>query len=184
MSKRLMIAAIAVCFALIACERATRDIGGKSKSSDSPMFTAVEQVSVMPGFSNVMEIAPKTEQGIDGQKLFVATCSPCHQVTGLGIPGAFPPLDGSEWVQSDRTDRMASIMLYGLMGPIEVKGSPFANVMAPQGHLKDEELAAIASYVRSAWSNKAAPIEPSVFAEARKYWGLRGSLTVPELLAK
>jgi mono/diheme cytochrome c family protein len=73
-------------------------------------------------------------------------------------------------------------MLYGLMGPIHVNGNLYNNVMAPLGGtLKDDELAAIATYIRGAWSNKAAPVGPEVFAAQRTKWGARGMFQIAEL---
>src|SRR5581483_4438412 len=67
-----------------------------------------------------------------GRKLFntPGACVSCHQPTGLGLPGAFPPLAGSEWVEGSE-ERNVRIVLYGLSGPITVKGTNFASVMPP-----------------------------------------------------
>ena len=61
-------------------------------------------------------------------------CIACHQANGLGVPSVYPPLAGSEWVIGNE-ERIFSIVLHGLNGPIEVKGLTYANVMAPLGEV-------------------------------------------------
>ena len=119
---------------------------------------------------------------LGGRRYFKTNCSACHQVTGAGIPGVFPPLDASAYVTGDNLDRLASIMIYGLVGPIKVNGQQYNSAMAGLGAtLKDEELAKIATYIRGAWSNKAGEVEPSVFAAMRTKWGARGPFAITEL---
>lgn len=175
----------AIVFSL-ACDRKPEPIGAAVNApAGSPKYTETASVSAVSKVSNIVEVAPKVGGALDGAKLFAANCSACHQMTGLGVPGAFPPLDGSEYVLSDKVDRMASIMLYGLMGPITVKGQNYASAMAPLGAtLKDDELAAIATYIRSAWSNKVGAVEATVFTEMRSKWGTRGPFTIEELGAE
>lgn len=166
---------------LVACDRTLRKTGAKEQPATStPAYTVTAQLATTPG-SGMPDVMPKAKGALDGQALFVKNCSACHQVTGAGVPGAFPPLDGSPYVQGDNVERMASIMLYGLMGPIHVKGTVYTNVMAPLGSLPNEELAAIATYVRSAWSNKAGPVEPAVYEKMRTKWGNRGPFNISEL---
>src|SRR3954466_7233583 len=58
-----------------------------------------------------------------GKKVFSANCATCHQGNGLGIPGQYPPLAGSEYVNGG-SRRLASIVLKGLTGPVQTKGPP------------------------------------------------------------
>jgi len=103
----------------------------------------------------------------NGKQLFTANCVACHQATGKGLPGVFPPLDGSEWVTGDER-AVANILLHGITGDITVAGNVFKGAMPSFQQLGDAELAAVASYVRSEWSNKAAPIAAGLFAAERK----------------
>jgi mono/diheme cytochrome c family protein len=116
----------------------------------------------------------KAGQGADGMQLFTANCVACHQASGKGLPGVFPPLDGSEWVAGDERV-VANILLHGIEGELTVAGNSFKGSMPSFQQLGDAELAAVASYVRSEWSNKAAPIKPEVFAAERK----AGARTTP-----
>lgn len=90
-----------------------------------------------------------------GKQVYTTTCQACHQATGAGIPGAFPPLAESEWV-SGSPKRLAAIVLHGLQGEINVKGQKFQGVMPPfKDQLKPEDIAAVATYVRNSFGNKA-----------------------------
>lgn len=104
---------------------------------------------------------------VDGKALFAAHCAACHQATGQGLPGVFPPLDGSEWVHGD-TRVLANILLHGVTGEISVKGAKFNGTMPSFRQLSDAELAGLASYIRSSWSNKADAVPAELFARERK----------------
>ena len=121
------------------------------------------------------DLRPAASTGaVDGKQVFSANCVACHQATGKGLPGVFPPLDGSEWAAGDERV-LANILLHGIDGEITVAGNTFKGSMPPFRQLGDAELAAVASYVRSAWSNKAAAVKPELFAAERK----AGARTTP-----
>lgn len=103
-----------------------------------------------------------------GPALYATTCQPCHQATGQGVPGQFPPLAGSSWVTGPEA-RVVLIVLHGLTGEVEVDGEPFAGLMPAWGaQLSDADLAAVASYVRRSWGNQAAPVTPATVARLRR----------------
>ena len=64
-----------------------------------------------------------------GKKQFLSACTTCHQATGLGVPGTYPPLAGSEWVQGSE-ERLIRIVLHGLNGPVTVAGATFTGSIA------------------------------------------------------
>jgi nitrite reductase (NO-forming) len=88
-----------------------------------------------------------------GKTLFEGTCSPCHQQTGVGIPGVFPPLAGSDLLAKE-PKRAIEIALNGLNGALTVNGNPFNGVMPPQSQLPDDAIANIITYVLNSWGNK------------------------------
>ena len=104
---------------------------------------------------------------VDGAAIFAANCASCHQATGAGLPGVFPPLDGSEWVHGS-SKVLANIVLHGINGEINVKGTSYKGLMPSFQQLSDAELAAVASYIRSAWSNKAEALPSTLFEQERK----------------
>jgi mono/diheme cytochrome c family protein len=100
-----------------------------------------------------------------GATLFGA-CQGCHMPTGLGQPGAIPPLAGSEWVLGG-TERAVRIVLRGLMGPVTVKGANYNNVMPSQAALSDSEVAAVLTYVRNSWGNEKPMVTKEMVAKVR-----------------
>ncbi|MCH1409655.1 MAG: cytochrome c, partial [Verrucomicrobiales bacterium] len=92
-----------------------------------------------------------------------AHCGTCHQSNGKGLPAAgFPPLAGTKWATGN-PDRLIKASLKGLMGPIEVQGVKYPGTvpMTQFEHiLKDDDLAAVLTFVRNSWGNKASAIMP------------------------
>lgn len=102
-----------------------------------------------------------------GQRIYANNCASCHQASGQGIPGAFPPLEGSEWVTGS-PETLARILLHGLQGPVEVAGQSYNGMMpAWQELLKDEEIAAVATFLRQLGSNSAPPVAPELVTSLR-----------------
>jgi len=118
---------------------------------------------------------------VRGDQVFAGVCLPCHQAHGYGIPGQYPPLVESEWLLQD-PDTPIRILLYGLAGPIVVKGKPFNNRM-PAFHdkLSNEEIAAVITFVRSNWGNSAPAVTPALVDSIRQKYLGRGEWTAAEL---
>jgi mono/diheme cytochrome c family protein len=91
----------------------------------------------------------------DGKALFEQNCSACHQVTGKGIPGAFPALAGDPFVAGPG-ETVASVVLNG-RGGMPTFGKDLSN----------QEIAAILTYVRASWGNHAPPLSPEMIESAR-----------------
>jgi mono/diheme cytochrome c family protein len=103
---------------------------------------------------------------VDGGQVFASKCAACHQATGLGVAGVFPPLADSPWVLESET-RLTQILLHGIQGPIDVLGTTYNGLMPPWNALSDDEIAAVATYIRSSWGNSAAPVTAATVAAQR-----------------
>ena len=92
-----------------------------------------------------------------GEKVYAANCVACHQATGKGVPGAFPALDGSPVVNGPKAEQM-QVVLNG------------RKAMPSFKQLSDTELAAVITYTRNSWSNKAQEniVQPAEVQAARK----------------
>lgn len=116
--------------------------------------------------------APPLDPLVLGKRVF-NSCAACHQGSGVGVPGQFPPLAQSEWVQGDEAN-LVRILLQGLAGPIEVKGKDYNGAMpAWATKLSDAQIAAVLTYIRASWDNGAAPVAPERVAEVRAQVGKR-----------
>lgn len=102
----------------------------------------------------------------DGHAIFLARCATCHQQTGLGA-GPFPPLAGNSDITAADTSGIIATVLNGKTGPITINGKQYSGAMpAWKGTLSNAEIAAVLSYVRSAWTNKAPPVSEDQVAAA------------------
>lgn len=144
---------------------------------------------VEPGKGGETAAAPAADPVEVGRKVFAATCQSCHQATGLGLPPGIPPLAGSEWVQGSE-ERVIRAVMYGLQGPVKVKGVEFNAAMPPNGkvpgsgfNLTDDKIAAVLTYVRQEWGNKAPPITKEKVAEIHAKEGDHKPWTAAELEA-
>lgn len=93
-----------------------------------------------------------------GEQVYAANCASCHQATGAGIPGAFPPLAAhAPELVAPEGGRIYVIdaLLYGLQGPINVSGMSYNGVMPAWGFLSDDEIAAVANWILYEWGNEA-----------------------------
>jgi mono/diheme cytochrome c family protein len=94
-----------------------------------------------------------------GETSFQTNCAACHQATGQGLPGAFPPLAGHVpdllAAEGGRT-YLIHVLLYGQQGEMSVDGQTYNGVMPPWTQLSDEELAAVLTHISTAWENEAA----------------------------
>lgn len=82
-----------------------------------------------------------------GFKLFQSHCASCHQPTGLGVPGVFPPVADSDFVAANR-DQAILAVLDGMKGKVTVNGIEYNNAMPPVA-LSDRDVADVMTYVFS-----------------------------------
>lgn len=97
-------------------------------------------------------------------------CITCHQADGNGLAASgFPPLSNTKWVTGNE-ERLVKIILKGLMGEIEVNGKTYPGQvpMTPfEGLLNDEEIAAVATYVRNSFGNSASVVSAEKVKQIR-----------------
>lgn len=163
-----ILAALAACTALAACGGAdSRDTDRMSAAANQPnsvMFFDSTQ-AVIPG-APAAAAAGAAGATANGAELFTR-CAACHQASGMGVPGAYPPLAGSEWLINN-PEVPIRIVLHGLQGDITVKGTKFNSAMTPFGdQLSDAEIAAIITYERSSWGNSASKVTAEQVASVR-----------------
>jgi mono/diheme cytochrome c family protein/glucose/arabinose dehydrogenase len=125
---------------------------------------------------------------VKGKAIFARDgyCNTCHQPDGKGLEASgFPPLTDAKWLAND--DRLVKIVLKGLLGPIEVHGKKYPGQvpMTPfEGLLKDEEVAAVLTYVRNSFGNKGSSISPEKVKKVRAEISKKKGFYAPEELLK
>ena len=93
----------------------------------------------------------KPERIEQGKRLFAVVCTPCHQTTGEGVPGKFPPLAKSDFLNADKK-RAIGVLLHGRQGQITVNGQQFNNSM-PSFPLSDDQIASALTFVYNSFGN-------------------------------
>lgn len=101
-----------------------------------------------------------------GEEVYGASCGACHQASGLGVAGAFPPLAGDPVANGGPVAEHISVVLNGLSGKV-INGVTYASAMAPWKQLSNEEIAAVITYERNSWGNSGGIVEPAQVAAAR-----------------
>jgi mono/diheme cytochrome c family protein len=135
----------------------------------SPNAAAAPAPGVAPAAAATFDLASSVNRG---KGVYMQTCMACHQPTGQGLPGAFPPLVGSEYVTGD-TRRLIAIALKGIQGPLTVKGMTYvAGMPSPVvtfPPLKDDKnLSDVLNYVRNNFGNQATePVTPELAGKVR-----------------
>jgi mono/diheme cytochrome c family protein len=133
-------------------------IGGPAPAAAAPPDDAAPaQDAAAAGDGGDAAPAAQADTAADGEAVYAANCAACHQATGQGIPGAFPPLAGghaAELAGADGgRDYLIHALLYGVQGPIEVSGATYNGLMPAWQQLSDAQLAAVLNYVTTAWDN-------------------------------
>ena len=120
-----------------------------------------------PAATSTPEAAAGGYDAAKGGALFTANCSACHQASGEGLPGAFPPLKGNDVVNAADAAKHMQVVLQGLHGN-KVGGVVYGSAMPPfAGTLSDAEIADIIDYERSSWGNHGQPVTPAQVAAER-----------------
>lgn len=104
-----------------------------------------------------------------GRAVYQRNCIVCHLADGQGVPGAFPPLQGSSRLAEADPGRLIRLVLHGLEGPVEVAGVTYDSLMPPQGQLlQDGEIASVLTYVRHTWGRGAPPVSAVAVSAIRQ----------------
>lgn len=145
-----------------------------ASAADHPSTNAFASTSVQQGNPQSANALIATGAGprsqydpAQGRALYSSYCESCHQATGEGLPGAFPPLKGSAVVNRDDATKHLQVILQGLRGA-RVSGVVYTNPMPPfAGILTDAEIAAIVDYERTAWGNHGTLVSATEVAAER-----------------
>ncbi|MGB6220523.1 family 16 glycoside hydrolase [Haloferula sp.] len=145
---------------------------GKSKYREHPSFAREAGTIMLQDHGDPVWFRNIKIRSLDfevGKALYNGPggCFACHQSDGKGISGAVPPLVNSPWV-SDNSDRLITLVLNGLEGPIMVNGEVYSAYMPPLTLFDDEQIAAVINYVRNSYGNVGSVIKAEDVAKIRQ----------------
>jgi len=158
-------------------------VGGKQEFGTSTAFNYEVGADPRPGGgAGAVAMDPfqtAMKKGAGGY----AVCGGCHQGSGLGLPGQFPPLAGSEWVLGG-TERLIRVVQHGLVGAITVKGQGYNTPGGMQGFgaaMSAGDLANVLTFIRNSWGNEAPMISKEMVEKVRSTEKRGSQWTMPEL---
>jgi mono/diheme cytochrome c family protein len=159
---------LAMVVAVIAGGQLGMMTGGWKFETANP-FLASTPLDPRPGSGADAQTADPFQTAMKKGSSGYAVCGGCHQGNGLGIPGQFPPLAGSEWVMGG-TERLIRVVQHGLVGAITVKGQGYntpGGMQAFGAAMSSTDLANVLTYIRNSWGNEATMITKEMVEKVR-----------------
>ena len=130
--------------------------------------TYIKDVERRVGSRPAKSVAGNNKFMMAGKQIFADSCSACHQPDGKGVPRMFPPLEHNANVQQQDPTTVVRVILQGARTvATDKRPTPFA-MPAFDWKLKDDQIAAVATYVRNAWGNSAPPVTPEKVHDLRQ----------------
>jgi mono/diheme cytochrome c family protein len=153
-SRLARLAAVALIGILTACAKGNNSASESASPSSEPSVAASVSAAVVQNGAAAN----------DGAKIYAQNCASCHQPSGQGVQGTFPPLAGNPTVTGDPA-KVIHIVKYGLNGALTVAGASYNGMMPAWGQsLSNADIASAVTYIRSAWGNKASAVTESAVA--------------------
>lgn len=109
---------------------------------------------------------PILQQVNNGKLVYNKNCVACHQINGAGIPGAFPPLAKSDYLNAN-VNRAIKQIIVGSSGPITVNGKKYT-VPMPKPDLNDQQIADVLAYIYASWGNNKTVLKSEMVMAMRK----------------
>ncbi len=142
---------------------------------DFVKWVSDQKAQMVASADDTSKIWTKSELLAQGEKVFTANCAACHQATGTGMPGTFPPLAGgktfsasAELMQNLRERSFLTKNNRIQMGPVKnhldivMNGIPGTAMQAFGKQLSDSDIAAVITYERNSFGNHTGDlIQPS-----------------------
>jgi len=122
-----------------------------------------KNVNIVSKTTSTQAVVPS--QLNNGKTIYNKVCMACHQMNGAGIPGAFPPLAKSDYLNAD-VNRAIKQVLNGSLGAIIVNGKKYTTPM-PKQVLNDEQIADVLTYVYGNWGNNKEVVTPEMVKKQR-----------------
>lgn len=136
------------------------------KQLDTVYLPEGSAIQSIPGQTQKLDIANSMiEQIRFGKRVYEANCQACHQVEGVGIARAFPPLANSDFLNKDH-QRAIDVLLHGMSGKVEVNGEQYNGSMPAIG-LSDHDVANVLTFLLNNWDNNGGQVTTGQVAKRR-----------------
>lgn len=160
-----------------AAQTAAEAVTDTAEAAGAAAAAAVEAVTTPAAEETAADSEPVTVTALvwdreAGESVYSRNCVACHQASGQGIPGAFPPLaDHANHIYEDGgREFLLDVVLFGMQGAIQVNGMNYNGLMQSWAHFSDADVANVLNYVLTAWNDDPAnfvPYQPSDVAAQR-----------------
>jgi mono/diheme cytochrome c family protein len=136
--------------------------------TDADLQAVATYLQALPPRAPAAPVAfPQAASHEQGGKLYAKHCADCHGDNGQGVAGIYPPLDGNTSVTGPTSiNAIRSVLLGGFAPATAANPRPYSMPPFAQ-QLSDEDVAAVVSYVRQSWSNKASAVAPVEVSRSR-----------------
>jgi mono/diheme cytochrome c family protein len=153
------LAGLAHVYAVSGRKKEALEILGKLFEKSKRKYVPAYDIAVVyEGLGDDAKTFELSELVAHGEKVYQANCATCHQTDGMGLPGAFPAINGSRVATGPIADHLQVVM----------SGRPGTAMAAFADRLSDADLAAVVTYQRNAWNNKMGDaVQPAQIAAAR-----------------
>ncbi|MFL6672980.1 MAG: c-type cytochrome [Massilia sp.] len=143
-------------------EVVARSLQHLSDADVAAMAGYLKTLPAAPAETSEPDTAPRVEQVVQrGGKLYRQHCADCHGANGTGAPPAYPPLAGNRALTIADPVNAIRVVLNGGFAP-GTAGNPRPYGMPPYSAvMDDEEVAAVVTYLRASWGNRASAVSPS-----------------------
>jgi mono/diheme cytochrome c family protein len=138
-----------------------------SKMSDADLAAIATYLKDQPGKGDETSSQPAQASMDAGKAIYADTCAACHQAEGKGVVRMFPPLKGDAVAQQSDPSTVIRVILEGAMTATTGQRPTGTAMPAFAWKLSDDQVAAVATYVRNAWGNKASPVSADQVAAMR-----------------
>jgi len=143
-------------------------VNSTSKMSDADVRAmAVYLKDLPPGPPEPVVTAPPEADVKTGQAIYAHQCIACHEADGSGAPRIYPPLPGNALLQSADPSSTLRIILDGAVTVTTPRAPNKGSMPAYAKQLSDDQIAAVANYIRNSWGNAAPLVTPVQAAKAR-----------------
>ncbi len=156
-------------YSALAVQGEQAEAGGGGAAASAAVASNSLGAGASAGSSSTVAQSSTGAQGasVKGGQIFTQNCASCHQANGQGQAGVFPALAMNKDVTGD-SKPIIHTLLYGLQGKV-IDGKTYgAQMPAWKGQLSDADIAAVITYIRNSWGNKASPVVAADLAKVSK----------------